>query len=448
MHGEETRVSDSEQSTGHIEFMNDGRYNDSRSTVNTLDRSTMLRYAEPSPQQMGYSGHVTETNCKVGEASMNENQNKSETSDNTEKSTLNTQVSRKQVSTNTESAGCSYQSKSWEIQIRPKMVQPNLSKCPDDCACGTNSKLSGNKTPVLPPKKQDLEFCESDKCLVIRPRGSTMVPASASPSGTSTYPPTKCRSPGNQPLTPSHWVEVFTSIVSPSRMEDIGPYGWSRLTEEEHTVQLQLHRQRLWMNRRMSAANALPVSPRHGPISSCVGNGSTYRKSQDTQLVVPRYSALPRSVSMLVNTSSGECSSNSNSDSDCLSLADSLEERPSSCTGRHKLTKYDSKLVRGDVVQLLPDERNYRHNLHRRINAATPRGKGKAFFVSMETGLDEVGTVKVVENIDRQVISQSMPVRLKQKLSQRHQQMDLKKKRKNKTTENYMEIFPDASIYI
>jgi hypothetical protein len=54
----------------------------------------------------------------------------------------------------------------------------------------------------------------------------------------------------------------------------------------------------------------------------------------------------------------------------------------------------------------------------------------------METGLDEVGTVKVVENIDRQVISQSMPVRLKQKLSQRHQQMDLKKKRKNKTTEN------------
>jgi hypothetical protein len=117
-------------------------------------------------------------------------------------------------------------------------------------------------------------------------------------------------------------------------------------------------------------------------------------------------------------------------------LADSLEERPSSCTGRHKPTKYDSKLVRGDIVQLLPDERNHKHNLHRRISAATPRGKGKAFFVSMETGLDEVGTIKVDKNIDRQVISQSMPVRLKQKLSQRHQQMNLKKKRKTKTMEN------------
>jgi hypothetical protein len=50
----------------------------------------------------------------------------------------------------------------------------------------------------------------------------------------------------------------------------------------------------------------------------------------------------------------------------------------------------------------------------------------------METGLDEAGTVKVDENIDKQVVSQSMPDRLKKKLSQRYQQIDLKKNRKKR----------------
>lgn len=428
---EQTRVSDSEQSTGHIDFMNDSTNNDNRPMTNILDVTTKSQPVETNPQQTEDGGHVTTPKGKDDEVTLHTNQNNVETSDNTEQSTLNTQVSSRQVSTNTESADCGYQSRSWEIIMQPTTVQTNMSKCLDGVGCGTMSKLSGNKMPVLPSKAQDLEFCGSKTYLVIRPSGPTIVTAGARLSGTTTYPPTKRRSsPGNQPLTSSHEMEAFTSTVSPSRKDDMSPYGWSRFTDDESTVQLQLQRQRLWMNRRTSAANALPVSPMHGPISSCVGTGSTYRKRQDTQLVVPRYSALPRSVSMLVNTSSEDCSSNSNSDSDCLSLADSLEERPSSCTGRHKPTKYDSKLVRGDVVQLLPDERNHKDNLHRRINAATPRGKGKAFFVSMETGLDEAGTVTVDENIDRQVISQSMPVRLKQKLSHRRQQIDLKKKKK------------------
>ena len=427
MHDEETRGSDSEQSMGHIEFMND-----STSTVNTMDRITTSQSAEPNPRQMGDSGHVSEPNCEVSEVSLYKNDSKAETSANTEKSTPKTQLSSKQISTNTEFADSNYQSRSSEIITHPTTVQPNLSKRLDDGVCGITSKQeTGNKMPVLPPNKQDLEFCGSKTCLVIRPSVSTTVPAGVRLSGTSTYPPTKCRSsPGNQPLTTSHEVLVFGPTVSPSITEELDPYGWSRLTDEEHAVQLQLQRQRLWVNRRISAANALPISPMQGPISSCAATGSTYRKSQDTQLVVPRYSALPRSMSMLVNTSSGECSSNSNSDSECLSLADSLEERPSSRTDRHKPSKHDSKPVRGDVVQLLPDERNHKHNTHRRINAATPRGKGKAFFVSMENGLEEAGTVKVDGNFDRQVISESMPVRLKQKLSQRHQQMDLKKKKK------------------
>ena len=432
IHDEETRGSDSEQSMGHIEFMNDSRGNDSTPTVNTLHRLTMSRSAQPNPRKMEDSGHVSEPNCEVSEVSLNKNDSKAEKRANTEKSTLNTQVSSKQVSTNTECTESSYQSRSWEIIVHPTMEQPNLSKCLDDGVCGTTSKQeTGNKMPVLPPKQHDLEFCGSKTCLLIRPSDSTTVPAGVRLSGTSTYPPTKCRSsPGNQPLTTSHEALFFAPTVSPSRTDQLDPYGWSRITEEEHAVQLQLQRQRLWMNGRISAANALPISPKQGPISSCVATGSTYRKSQDTQLVVPRYSALPRSMSMLVNTSSGECSSNSNSDSDCLSLVDSLEERSSSRADRHKPTKHDSKPVRGDVVQLLPDERNHKHNIHRRINAATPRGKGKAFFVSMENGLEEAGTVKVDEKFDRQVISESMPVRLKQKLSQRHQQMDLKKKKK------------------
>jgi hypothetical protein len=116
--------------------------------------------------------------------------------------------------------------------------------------------------------------------------------------------------------------------------------------------------------------------------------------------------------------------------------------------------KHDSKPVRGDIVELLPEERSHKYDLHRRINAATPRGKGKAFFVSMAAGLDEVGPVKVEKNIDRQVVSQSMPDRLKKKLSQRHKQINIKKnkikKLENKNgqadtnTEQDENIWPDV----
>jgi hypothetical protein len=50
----------------------------------------------------------------------------------------------------------------------------------------------------------------------------------------------------------------------------------------------------------------------------------------------------------------------------------------------------------------------------------------------METGLDEAGTVKVDDDIEKQAVSQSMPDRLKKKLSQRYQQIDLKKNKKKR----------------
>jgi len=426
----QTRISDSEQSLGHIEFMNDTK-DDGGLMLNMLSTFARSQSAGSNSPLTGDSGHATEPDSKLGEANSVIDQNNSKISDKSESSTGNIHASNKQASTSTEFAHCRHQSRPWEIIIQPTVLHSGSSKCLDDGSCETKSEPSGNKISVLSPKKQDMEFCGSKTYVVIRPGGCSTVQSGARFCGTTTYPPTKSRfSLGVQPVEPNYEVEAFNPSASSSRSEDSVPYGWSRLTDEEHTVRLQLQRHRLWMNRRMSTANAPPPSPIHGPISSCVGTGSMYRKSYDVQLVVPRYSALPRSVSMLVNTSSGECSSNSNSDSECLSLVDSLEDTPSSCIGKYKPMKHDSKPVRGDVAQLLPEEGSPKHNLHRRINAATPRGKGKAFFVSMATGLDEAGTVKAEENIDKQVVSQSMPDRLKKKLSQRHQKMEIKKKKK------------------
>jgi hypothetical protein len=405
--------------------MNEGVDGDSRPILNMLGRYAKSQSVDSNSQNTADSGHATESDCKLGEAKSN-----STAGDEDRPSTGSLQVSHKQASTNTELE----QSKSWEIIIQPAVVESEPSKClgddaerskclGDDAACETETETGspGNKMSIPPAKEREMEFGGSKTYLLIKPIGATVKTHSAELYGTATYP-----------LTKSGFSPGIRSATSSYRIEDMGLYGWSKLTDEDHTVRLQLQRHKLWMNRRLSASNALSASPMHGPIGSCVGTGSTYRKSYDTQLVVPRYSALPRSVSMLVNTSSGECSSNSNSDSDCLSLVDSLEERPSSCAGRHKSTKHDSKPVRGDILQLLPEDRNHKQSTHRRINAATPRGKGKAFFVSMETGLDEAGTVKVDENIDKKIVSESMPDRLKKKLSQRYQQIDLKKNRKKR----------------
>lgn len=433
-----------EQSTNHTEFMNDSTSNNSKSMLNMLGRVVKPQSAQSHSEQTEDSGHAAQPNSKRGELSSLKNQNSSKTNEKVKSSVGSTQLANKQPITSNELVYCGHQSRSWEIVKQQTIMQSNSAKCPEDS--------SGNKEIIHPSKKADAEFCGIKTHLVMKPNSSTIGQADAKVFGTTMHPQPKSLSPGIQQVTTSHEVRHFT----PAASEESGHYGWSKLTDEEHTVQLQLQRHRLWMNRKLSDTNALPPTPMHGPISSCVGTGSTYRKSYDVQLVIPRYSALPRSVSMLVNTSSGECSSNSNSDSECLSLVDSLEERPSSCTSKHKPTKHDSKPVRGDIVQLLPDDRNHKYGLHRRINAATPRGKGKAFFVSMATGVDEAGTVKVEENTDKQIVSQSMPDRLKKKLYERHQQINIKNKKikgvkyKNKNgqadknTEQKENICPDV----
>lgn len=74
--------------------------------------------------------------------------------------------------------------------------------------------------------------------------------------------------------------------------------------------------------------------------------GSNYEKFPIENPVIPRYSALPRTNSMIVNTSSIDYSSDSE-----LSLTDSLEDpdefRPSRL---RKQSKHDQRMVRGEVT--------------------------------------------------------------------------------------------------
>lgn len=127
-----------------------------------------------------------------------------------------------------------------------------------------------------------------------------------------------------------------------------------------------------------------------------VGTGSNYGKPAEVpQLIVPRYSALPRTSSMEVNTSSGD---GTDKESDTLSLVDSLED-PASPRINEKLTNYDNKLVRGDISPLLlPDNSKKR----KRLKPAT-------FYVPIET--DAETEVKPVAD--------HLPARVKEKLWQR-----------------------------
>ena len=399
------QVSDSDHSTGHVEFMNE---TESCPLVNMIAMASTYfdsanleksHSTDSSSQQTGDSGHATEPDCKLGEqfcGTSKLNNPKLKVVNHIAES-VPVIKTRKHV----EPVKCKHHSKSWKIIIQPTVLN-NSSKCNAGSSCEKETELQQNKLAILPTKNKE------------DPRNYEVVTPTAYSNSKS-----ESQTAGDISKTPT----------SPTRTEDSGPYSWSRLTDEGRMVQLQHQRHRLWMNRKLSAANALPPSPLHGPLSYGIGAGSAYKKNYDVQLVVPRYSALPRSVSMLVNTSSGECSSNSNSDSECLSLVDSLEEGPSSLPG----AKHDSKPVRGDIIHLIPEETTCRHEVHNRINPATPRGRGKAFFVSMSGGPDEAGEIEVLENVEKPIVSQSMPDRLKKKLMQRYKQMELKKKKKKRT---------------
>ncbi|GLV39369.1 hypothetical protein CBL_13246 [Carabus blaptoides fortunei] len=158
---------------------------------------------------------------------------------------------------------------------------------------------------------------------------------------------------------------------------------------------------------------------------SNVGAGSSYTKPMDSpQLVVPRYSALPRSISMEVNASSVD---STDKESDTASLVDSLDDpnspRQSATTPR---IKHDDKPVRGDLSALLPDNSN---NSNER--SETKSQKGSAFYIPIIR--DEIA-----EN--SKAVAEHLPERVRNKLRKRQQKIAWKKQySKNKTEDQCLD---------
>lgn len=143
----------------------------------------------------------------------------------------------------------------------------------------------------------------------------------------------------------------------------------------------------------------ITITPEHNRIIkymiSNVGTGSPYSKPAEVpQIVVPRFSALPRTSSMEVNTSSGD---STDKESDTMSLVDSLED-PSSPRIDINLNRHDNRPVRGEISPLLPDN-------SKKIKSP----KNATFFIPIET--DAETEVKPV--------AEHLPAKVKEKLSKR-----------------------------
>lgn len=154
---------------------------------------------------------------------------------------------------------------------------------------------------------------------------------------------------------------------------------------------------------------------------SNVGAGSSYTKPSDSpQLVVPRYSALPRSVSMEVNASSAD---STDKESDTASLVDSLDDpnspRQSATTPR---IKHDDKPVRGDLSALLPDNSSSCNERPR-----TKSQKGSAFYIPIVR--DEITD-------DVKAVAEHLPERVRNKLRKRQQKIAWKKQYSKSKTDD------------
>lgn len=160
------------------------------------------------------------------------------------------------------------------------------------------------------------------------------------------------------------------------------------------------------------------ITPEHSRLIkymiSNIRAGSIYTKPfGEAPLVIPRYSAVPRTTSMEVNASSPD---STDKESDTASLVDSLDEsqspRQSAVSSR---LKYDDKPVRGDLSALLPENVT-------RGETPTPKvkvQKSAAFFIPMlsEDSMDK----------DVKTVSERMPDKVRDKLDKRKQKIDQKK---------------------
>lgn len=151
----------------------------------------------------------------------------------------------------------------------------------------------------------------------------------------------------------------------------------------------------------------MPSNPKHDQMKKYmignVGTGSPYSKPAEIpQVVVPRFSAYPRTTSMEVNTSSAD---STDRESDSVSLVDSLED-PSSPHTDFSACKHDEKPVRGSISSLLPDNSD-----NKRV-----KNSNKAFFIPIETDA----------KLSTKAVADHLPEKVRERLSRR--QLELKNK--------------------
>ncbi|KAF5295921.1 hypothetical protein FQR65_LT10352 [Abscondita terminalis] len=151
---------------------------------------------------------------------------------------------------------------------------------------------------------------------------------------------------------------------------------------------------------------------------SNVGAGSSYCKTAESQqVVVPRYSALPRTTSMEVNTSSGE---SSDRESDNVSLVDSLEGSWSPGTDMNL-----NKFVDKPISPILPDNS---------VKSQRVCEKASVFFIPIKTNAEtEVKSV-----------ADHLPDRVRERLSKRQ----IKRQQKLRETKDKLVSPKSDSNYI
>jgi hypothetical protein len=165
--------------------------------------------------------------------------------------------------------------------------------------------------------------------------------------------------------------------------------------------------------------NMSTTTTRYNYNCNYIDNRQRQHISNDTDAyyipkLIPRYSSLPRTLSMLANCSSPSTStssgSSSDNDEDCQSLADSLEDL-TRCNSR--LT-YDEKPVRGGPP-LLP---------HRHAPRA-PISKGETFFIPLSERNNELisssDDILKKQNFNNEFI---LPQTLKEKLEKRKKELE------------------------
>lgn len=126
---------------------------------------------------------------------------------------------------------------------------------------------------------------------------------------------------------------------------------------------------------------------------SNVDAGSPYKPAEVPHVIVPRYSALPRTSSMEVNTSSVD---STDRESDTVSLVDSLED------GLSPRSDQNIQNSREDEEILLPDNSELR-------KSKTPQQKSAVFFIPIQNRQKE----------EFKPVSYHLPAKVKERLNRR-----------------------------